>query len=106
MENKKRSFGSGKNPSASKKAYPVKKQFDRPRREERDFCDREEEIVQELPTAPKPKGQCPHYRKCGGCQLQNLSYPQQLEWKQKFVDKLLSSYGKVQPIIGMEKPIH
>lgn len=24
---------------------------------------------------------CPLYRKCGGCQLQNMSYPRQLRWK-------------------------
>lgn len=29
------------------------------------------------------KQSCPVYKKCGGCQLQNLSYPEQLEFKQK-----------------------
>jgi len=106
LENKKKTFTGKKSFSENKKAYPFKKQQPiRARKLEREF-EREEEIVQEFAAAPKPKGQCPHYRKCGGCQLQNLSYPQQLEWKQKFVDKLLSGYGQVQPIIGMEKPTH
>ncbi|WOC32442.1 MULTISPECIES: 23S rRNA (uracil(1939)-C(5))-methyltransferase RlmD [Caproicibacterium] len=50
--------------------------------------------------------QCPLYRKCGGCQLQNLDYPQQLAWKQKRVQRLLGSFGEVLPILGMEHPYH
>ena len=42
---------------------------------------------------------CPLYRKCGGCQLQNMSYPRQLQWKQRKVEKLLGKFGRVQPII-------
>ena len=49
---------------------------------------------------------CPLYRKCGGCQLQNMSYPRQLQWKQRKVEKLLGKFGRVQPIIGMETPYH
>lgn len=49
---------------------------------------------------------CPVYRKCGGCQLQNLNYKQQLEWKQKRCEKLLGSFGRIEPIIGMENPYH
>lgn len=37
-----------------------------------------------------------------GCQLSNLSYEQQLAWKQKDVAGLLGSYGEVSPIIPME----
>lgn len=50
--------------------------------------------------------QCPVYRKCGGCQLQNLSYQRQLQWKQDRCQKLLGSFGKVEPILGMENPYH
>ncbi len=50
--------------------------------------------------------QCPVYRKCGGCQLQNMSYERQLIWKQDRCQKLLGSFGKVQPILGMEHPYH
>lgn len=53
-----------------------------------------------------PERQCPVFRKCGGCQLQNLSYERQLEWKQKRCQKLLGSFGKIEPILGMESPYH
>ena len=51
-------------------------------------------------------GSCPVYKKCGGCQLQNLSYQNQLEFKQNKVEKLLKHFAKVEPIIGMENPYH
>ena len=51
-------------------------------------------------------GSCLVYKKCGGCQLQNLTYKQQLEFKQKKVEKLLKKFCKVMPIIGMETPYH
>lgn len=51
-------------------------------------------------------GSCPVYKKCGGCQLQNLSYTEQLELKQRKVIKLLKGFGRVEPIIGMENPYH
>lgn len=50
--------------------------------------------------------QCPLYRQCGGCQLQNMSYPQQLEWKQASVERSLGKFYRVEPIIGMEHPYH
>ena len=49
---------------------------------------------------------CPVYKKCGGCQLQNLTYNEQLALKQKKVSKLLSHFCKAEPIIGMENPYH
>ena len=51
-------------------------------------------------------GSCPVYKKCGGCQLQNLSYPEQLKFKQRKVEKLLGRFCRVEPIIGMEEPYH
>ena len=56
-----------------------------------------------MPTTYTP---CPVYRKCGGCQLQNLEYPRQLVWKQDRCQKLLGRFGKVSPILGMERPYH
>ena len=47
---------------------------------------------------------CPVAKKCSGCQLSNLSYEQQLAWKQKDVAGLLGSYSEVSPIIPMEPP--
>lgn len=52
------------------------------------------------------RGSCPVYKKCGGCQLQNLSYSDQLKFKQNKVERLLKKFCKVEPIIGMENPYH
>ncbi len=52
------------------------------------------------------KAPCPHHRRCGGCQLQNLPYKQQLEHKQREAVKVLGSFGHVENIIGMEEPLH
>lgn len=52
------------------------------------------------------KQSCPVYKKCGGCQLQNLSYPEQLEFKQRKVEKLLKRFCTVEQIIGMKTPYH
>ena len=41
---------------------------------------------------------------CGGCQLQHLSYQQQLQLKQKKMDELFKKIHAVNPIIGMEDP--
>ena len=47
---------------------------------------------------------CPVAKKCSGCQLSNLDYQQQLEFKQKDVEKLLRQFGEVKPIVAMENP--
>lgn len=49
---------------------------------------------------------CPLYHKCGGCQLQNMTYARQLQWKQAKVGQLLGKFHKVSPIIGMKNPTH
>lgn len=49
---------------------------------------------------------CPHYKKCGGCQLQNMPYERQLSFKQVKVIKLLGRYHHVCEIIGMKNPYH
>ncbi len=49
---------------------------------------------------------CPLAKKCGGCQLQNMSYDRQLKWKQARCEILLKKFGKVNKIIGMENPYH
>lgn len=49
---------------------------------------------------------CPLYRKCGGCQLQNMSYDRQLRWKQGKAETLLGRFHRVSPILGMENPYH
>ena len=49
---------------------------------------------------------CPLAKKCGGCQLQNMSYDRQLRWKQARVEILLKKFCKVDKIIGMDEPYH
>lgn len=49
---------------------------------------------------------CPLYKKCGGCQLLNLTYAEQLNFKQVKCIRLLGKYCHVSEIIGMEKPFH
>ena len=49
---------------------------------------------------------CPHAKKCGGCQLQNMSYERQLSFKQVKVIKLLGRFRHVDEIIGMDCPYH
>ena len=49
---------------------------------------------------------CPVSRKCGGCQLMNLSYSEQLKFKQAKVVKLLGGFHRVNSIIGMAHPFH
>ena len=49
---------------------------------------------------------CKVAKKCGGCQYQGVPYKEQLKKKQKMVNALLSKYGKVEPIIGMENPYY
>ncbi|MCQ2510036.1 MAG: 23S rRNA (uracil(1939)-C(5))-methyltransferase RlmD, partial [Lachnospiraceae bacterium] len=53
---------------------------------------------------------CENARACGGCQLQALSYKEQLLWKQEKVRNNLIRIGgfedpEVQPTIGMENPV-
>ncbi len=49
---------------------------------------------------------CPHYKKCGGCQIHNLTYDKQLEFKMKKVVKLMGKFRRVNDIIGMDNPYH
>ena len=49
---------------------------------------------------------CEIYKKCGGCQLTNLSYQEQLSFKMRRVIALLGKFCRVDEIIGMEQPLH
>lgn len=51
------------------------------------------------------KFRCPVYKKCGGCQL-DVTYPQQLSYKQRTITSLLGKFHKIEPIIGMDDPFH
>ena len=58
---------------------------------------------------------CPISEKCGGCQIQSLSYEKQLELKERKIIENLTRIGgfspefikeKMDPIVGMEIPFH
>ena len=49
---------------------------------------------------------CKYYKKCSGCQLQNLEYDEQLRYKQKQANTLLSKYGRIEKIVPMKNPLH
>ena len=49
---------------------------------------------------------CPHFKKCGGCHLQNMTYEEQLQYKQVKAIKLLGKFCHVKEILGMENPTH
>ena len=67
------------------------------------------EILKPSPYRVEPK--CAFARQCGGCQLQALSYEQQLAFKKKKVRGHLERIGgftelPMEPIIGMDEPYH
>ena len=53
---------------------------------------------------------CPSAHRCGGCQLQAMSYERQLQFKREKVANHLKRIGglavPVEPVIGMEQPYH
>jgi len=72
---------------------------------------RVEEVL--TPSTFRVEPECPHHRRCGGCQIQALSYEKQLEFKQEKVRGNLIRIGgfdaeeidaKMLPVVGMETP--
>lgn len=49
---------------------------------------------------------CPYAKKCGGCDYQRIPYEEQLQKKQKDMKRILHSLAHVEPIVGMENPLH
>ena len=65
----------------------------------------------DTPSPDRVKPICPHFGKCGGCQLMHLSYPKQLEMKRQRVIDALTRIGKlenflVEPCIPSPKETH
>jgi 23S rRNA (uracil1939-C5)-methyltransferase len=65
------------------------------------------ELLSESPARAQPF--CPVFGRCGGCQLQHLDYPAQLEWKRQVVRDTLERIGghrgvEVRATIGMTEP--
>ena len=74
---------------------------------------RVEEVI--TPSTFRVEPKCPHHRRCGGCQIQALSYEKQLEFKHSKVRNNLIRIGGFEedfidqvmdPIEGMENPYH
>ena len=71
------------------------------------------DIIEPSPNRVTPK--CQFARKCGGCQIQELSYEKQLEFKENKVKGNLERIGGfapellervTEPIVGMEVPFY
>ena len=67
------------------------------------------EVITPSPYRVKPA--CSIARQCGGCQLQALSYEEQLKFKEKKVRGHLERIGgfhdiEMEPIMGMDDPYH
>lgn len=62
-----------------------------------------------VPSPDRIEARCPVARQCGGCQIQSMSYPAQLRFKENKVRNNLMRIGKfenppMEPIIGMDTP--
>lgn len=62
-----------------------------------------------VPSPDRIEARCPVARQCGGCQIQAMSYPAQLRFKENKVRNNLMRIGKfenppMEPIIGMDTP--
>lgn len=63
------------------------------------------------PSKDRVEPVCPVARQCGGCQIQQMSYDAQLDFKRKLVEGNLRRIGgfsdiDVLPVIGMDEPYH
>lgn len=60
------------------------------------------------PSPDRVKAPCIYFGKCGGCQLQHLSYEGQLKWKENMVKNVMKRIGKIDapvlPVKGMQDP--
>ncbi len=62
----------------------------------------EGELIEILTPSPERLApSCTHYGRCGGCQLQHITYAAQLQQKQTFVTDALQRIGK----ITLDKPV-
>lgn len=61
------------------------------------------------PSSDRLSPRCQHVPDCGGCVLQQMSYPAQLEYKTQLVQEMFSTlieqhYPEFRPIIGCDSP--
>ena len=60
----------------------------------------------ETSKSTQARSVCPQAKKCGGCQMLNLTYPEQLSWKERTVRRLIGRFCPVWTIWGMDTPYH
>ena len=63
-------------------------------------------VERKLAPQKKADSPCPVWKKCGGCKWIHKEYSVQLKEKEKWVQELMKPFCKMEPIIGMENPIH
>ena len=49
-----------------------------------------------IPSKKRIKAMCPYYSKCGGCQLQNISYEDTLLFKKNKLSNILKKFAKIE----------
>ena len=69
------------------------------------------EIVRiHVPSPERARPECPYYGRCGGCDFQHLSYPEELRAKRQRVQDALRRLGgsevEVEEILGAADPTH
>lgn len=97
------SSNTGKTPSNSQKSYSgaPRNKYVKPGQFEIESA-----VIRRIAKQFASEPKCGVFGKCGGCQLQHLTYEGQLKYKDHKIGELLEPFGKVAPIIGMDKPKH
>lgn len=69
------------------------------------------EVTQLIKPSPfRVSSPCPDFPECGGCQILDMAYQAQLDWKKQHLIQTLQRIGQitadVEDVIGMEHPYH
>ena len=102
----------GKEQPQKKQSWKEQSRKERPGKEQsreerlRKGRSREEQPEKEQPRKERESSLCPVFDRCGGCQLLDMPYEEQLKKKQKAVEGFLKGLCRVEKITGMEQPFH
>ncbi len=102
----KRNMADNKKPAVGNKPASVKRSEGDKRKKNGAFSKKESGVKGSIDAAAKKVSRCPVSKKCGGCQMIDVAYKEQLKRKHAKVKELLGKYGEVEPFIGMENPEH
>ncbi len=73
-------------------------------------CAAGELVRVKIPSPERVRPECPHFGRCGGCDFQHLSYPEELWAKRRRVQDALQRLGgtalQVEEILGAKDPSH